>query len=156
MQARFAEGYEPAGARPALERDLARARTWLTVVAVIAVAALGLAIGALLQDNNNSSRNGSGQGLATQSDVAALNSRIDRLSREVNALGSSANAGKGSTASLSARMSSLEKTVQALSGRATSAASAQQLSQLSTRVDKLAADVAQLQQNAGQTTTTTP
>ena len=58
-------------------------------------------------------------------------------------------------ASLSARIGSLEKTVQALSGRATSAASAQQMSQLSSRVDKLATDMSQLQQSAGQTTTPT-
>ncbi|GAC1437599.1 MAG: hypothetical protein NVSMB51_12010 [Solirubrobacteraceae bacterium] len=126
-------------------------RTALFIVGVIAVAALGVALYTLLRDDNNR-QNGSRNGLATDARVSRVNARIDRLNAQVSGLrtapaASGAAASGNDTAALNARVDALDRTVKGLSTRPAGSDPTQALSQLSTRLDALSRDVAQLKQN---------
>lgn len=123
-------------------------RTGLVVIGVVAVAALGLAIWALLR--RDSDRGGPSSTPATK----ALNGRVDRLDAEVHAL-RTGSARATSIGSLRARIASLDRTVKRVSGHAAGAASAQQVSQLSRRVDTLSSQVTQLKTTLTRTSTQT-
>jgi outer membrane murein-binding lipoprotein Lpp len=156
---------DPGLAYTRLERTVDSLRTWLLVVAVAAIAALAVAIYALVTADDARNNGSAGQqGYAT-------NARVDRLSSDVKAL-RAAKAGGGDTASLAARVAALEaaaKTpstsgsagasaltgrvaaleaeVKTLSSRPATPDATSALQQLSSRVDTLAADVAQLKQS---------
>ena len=125
-------------------------RSGLALVGLVAIAALGVSIYALLRHDRDPVRYiGSQRGLATQADVSRLAGRVNHLDATLAALRSSA----GGTSSLSARVATLERTVRQLAARPTGTNSTQAVAQLSSRVDKLASEVSQLQSN--QTTTQT-
>lgn len=125
--------------------------SFVAVLTVISLAALGLSIYALLKDDGNSRG-------ASRARVAALSDRVDRLE--------SRSADSGTTSSLASRLDSTSQDVSRLSdevGRLRSAVSkagsgdssaTTALTQLNTRVDKLAQDVADLSGRVDNTTTT--
>lgn len=81
------------------------------IVGVIAVAALGVAIYALMKNDVTSSGSG-----ASTSRVATLEDRVDRLSRQVQDARSDTNAADD-TAALGDRVDALERTVKTLADR---------------------------------------
>ncbi len=124
-----------------LEDAVNSLRTGLMIVGVIAVAALGVAIYALMQDDGGGT--GSRSGLATDERVSQLDDRIDRLSRQVQDLRSDASGG-GDAAELGDRVEALETTVKELADRPTPGDATQAVEELSERIDDVAADVEQL------------
>lgn len=124
-----------------LENAIGSLRTGLTIVGLIAVAALGVAIYALLKDDS-SSRGGSRRGLATDARVSQVDGRVDRLSRQLQ------NVRAGSdTAALGSRVDALERTVKTLASRPAAGDPTQAIDQLSSRVDTLTRDVDRLKQS---------
>jgi polyhydroxyalkanoate synthesis regulator phasin len=139
--------YEPAPA-PAvdvtavlvrLEDAVNSVRTGLMIVGVIAVAALGVAIYALMKDDDTSS----GGGGASNSRVATLEDRVDRLSRQVQDARSSNNS-SDDTSALADRVDALERTVKTLADRPQPGDATQAVKELSDRIDDIAGDVEQL------------
>jgi polyhydroxyalkanoate synthesis regulator phasin len=128
-----------------LEDAVASLRTWLAVVGVLAVVALGVATYALTRANGTT---GSRGGLASDERVSRVADRVDRLSREVQGLrtarGTPAGAANDSAA-LGGRLDALERTVRTLSDRPSTDAS-QAVQDLAGRIDDLARDVEQLKQ----------
>ena len=128
--------------------------SFVAVLTVISLAALGLSIYALLKDDGNSRG-------ASRERVANLSDRVDRLESR-----SADSADSGTTSSLASRLDSTSQDVSRLSdevGRLRSAVSkagsgdssaTTALTQLNTRVDKLAQDVADLSGRVDNTTTT--
>jgi outer membrane murein-binding lipoprotein Lpp len=153
----------------ALERAVDSLRTWLLIVGVLALAAIGVAIYAVVRaDQPGGSRRGlatdarvdkisnelkalkAGAGAsspaAATSSTTALSARVDQLSSQIQSLRTG-----GTPAALGGRVATLESTVKTLAARPAGSDPTQALSQLSSRVDTLASDVAQLKQS--QTTT---
>ncbi|MEA2301728.1 MAG: hypothetical protein QOE44_2263 [Solirubrobacteraceae bacterium] len=157
------------GVLVALERAVDSLRTWLLIVGVLALAAIGVAIYAVVRADQPG---GSRRGLATDarvdkisaelkalragagasspaagtSSTAALSARVDQLSTQIQSLRTG-----GSAAALGGRVAALESTVKTLAGRPAGTDPTQAIAQLTSRVDTLASDVAQLKQS--QTTT---
>jgi hypothetical protein len=125
-----------------LEDAVATLRTGLMVVGVLAVAALGVAVYALVKAND-SSGGGSRSGLASDSRVSEIEDRVDRLSRRVQDAPSGGDDASGSE--LDDRVAALEKTVKTLADRP-SADPQQAIDQLSDRIDDVAKDVDELKQ----------
>ena len=121
-----------------LEDAIGSLRTGLMFVGVLAVAALGVAIYALMQASDDDT--GSRSGLASDSRVSELDDRVDRISRQVQGLRSGGDAEGGDD-----RVAALEKTVQTLADRP-STDPQQAIDQLSERIDDVAQDVEALQQ----------
>lgn len=128
-----------------LEDAVASLRTWLAVVGLLAVVALGASIYALTREDDAS--NGSRRGLASDERVSRLDDRVDRLSRQLQGVRASGAASKddADTTALGDRIDELEKTVQQLSDRPATDAT-QAVEELSGRIDDLAQDVEQLKQ----------
>ena len=122
-----------------LEDAISSVRTGLMFVGVIAVAALGVAIYALMKDDDTSSRAGG----ATSARVATLEDRVDRLSRQVQSARASAN-NSDDTEAIADRVDALERTVKTLADRPQPGDATQAVRELSDRIDDLAADVEQL------------
>ena len=135
-----------------LEDALASLRTWLAVVALLAIVALGVAIYALTRDDDTTS--GSRSGLATDERVSRVDDRVDRLSRQVQSVRASRSAGSSSgaaaTSELSDRVDQLETTVKSLSNSSAPDAT-QAIKDLSGRIDDVAQDVEQLKQDQATT-----
>ncbi len=138
--------YEPAPA-PAvdvtavlvrLEDAVNSVRTGLMIVGVIAVAALGVAIYALVREGDTSS----GAGGASSARVSELDDRVDRLSRQVQDVRSSDNS--DDTSALADRVDALERTVKTLADRPQPGDATAAVKELSERIDDLAGDVEQL------------
>lgn len=128
-----------------LEDAVRSLRTGLMVVGVIAVAALGVGIYALMQAGDDAA-GGSRSGLASDSRVSQLGDRIDRISRQVQGLRAAGAAGGGAAdGEVAGRVAALEKTVQTLADRP-STDPQQAIDQLSGRIDDIAQDVKALQQ----------
>ncbi|MDP8967254.1 MAG: hypothetical protein M3N04_01500 [Actinomycetota bacterium] len=126
-----------------LEDAISSLRTGLVIVGVIAVAALGVAIYTLLQDDETG---GSRSGLASDERVSQLDERVDRISRQVQGL-RAGDGGDGGDEGLEDRVAALERSVETLAERP--AADPQQaIDELSGRIDEIARDVEQLQQGA--------
>lgn len=123
-----------------VEDAIGSLRTGLMVVGVIAVAALGVAIYALMKDED--SGGGSRSGLASDDRVSQLDDRIDRISRQVQNLRAG---GGASSDAVEDRVAALEKTVETLADRP-STDPQQAIDQLSARIDDIAQDVEALQQ----------
>ena len=117
-----------------LEDAIGSLRTGLMIVGVLAVAALGVAIYSLVQDDEGG---GSRGGLATDSRVSELDDRVDRISRQVQDL-RSADGGDGE--GVEDRVSALENTVKELADRPV-ADPQQAIDELSGRIDDIAKDV---------------
>lgn len=123
-----------------LEDAMNSLRTGLMIVGVIAVAALGVAIYALMQDDE--------RGTATRGDVASasrvsqLDDRVDRLSRQVQDARSAAR--NDDTDELGERVGALEGTVKELAARPAPGDATQAVKDLAERIDDVAADVEQL------------
>jgi hypothetical protein len=124
-----------------LDDAVSSLRTGLMIVGVIAVAALGVAIYALMKDDGGGT--GSRNGLATDSRVSQLDDRIDRLSRQVQGVRSDASGG-ADAAALGARVKALEGTVKELADRPVPGDATQAVQKLSDRIDAVTADVEQL------------
>ena len=131
-----------------LEESIASLRTALAFVGILAVLATGLAIYALTRDDGSSGTRGG----TTSGQVARLNDRVDRLSRQVQSL----RAGGTSAAALAPRVDSLSRSVSALRSQVRSTPAApdatQAVNDLSKRIDTLEQRV----QDLSQTQTTTP
>ena len=125
-----------------LEDAVASLRTGLMVVGVIAVAALGVAIYALV-DTTGTSGAAAGNGR-----VAALEDRVDRIDRELQSQGETG----GDSAALEDRVAALERTVKELADRPTPGDATEAVKELSERIDDVAGDVEQLEHQ----TQTTP
>lgn len=132
-----------------LEDTIDALRTWLVVVGLVAVAALGVALYAVLDDDTSSSI-GSTRGAASDERVTQIETRVDRLSRQVQDLRSGGSA--DDTAALANRIDSLEKSVKSQSGQPATSGTQQAIDELSGRIDDIAGDVRQLKE--AQTTTT--
>jgi hypothetical protein len=119
-----------------LEDSIASLRTGLMFVGVIAVAALGVAIYALLGDSSQGA-------VSSDARVSQLEDRVDRLSQQPE--NPSAGAGGSDVAGLGERVDALERTVKTLADRPSTDAT-QAIEQLSGRLDELSAEVEQLKQ----------
>jgi hypothetical protein len=129
-----------------LEDALDSLRMGLIVVGLLAAAALGVAIYALLHDDTGT-RGGSRSGLASDARVSRVNDRVDRLSRQVQGLRQARPAATGGAgAGVSARVDALESTVKTLSARPAPKDPTQAIAQLSGRIDDLRSDVDALKQ----------
>ena len=124
-----------------LEDAVASLRTGLMVVGVIAIAALGVAIYALVKEDEGAG--GSRSGLASDERVADLDDRIDRISRQVQEL--RAGDGGGGGDAVEARVDELERTVKTLAERPV-ADPQQAIDELADRIDDIAQDVEALKQ----------
>ena len=122
-----------------LEDAINSVRTGLMIVGVIAVAALGVAIYALMKNDDTSSRAGG----ASNSRVATLENRVDRLSRQVQAARSSNNSAD-ETSAVADRVDALERTVKTLAARPQPGDATQAVKELSKRIDAITTDVEQL------------
>ena len=89
----------------ALEDAVGALRTWLAVVGLVAVAALGIGIYALMQDDDDGTR-GSRSGLASDERVSRLDDRVDRLSRQLQTLRAGTAAATAPPSSVTASTSS--------------------------------------------------
>jgi outer membrane murein-binding lipoprotein Lpp len=140
-----------------LEDAIASLRTWLAIVGLLSVVALGVAIYSLVQDDSGGT-GGSRNGLATDERVTRVNDRIDRLKSQVDSIRSgsqpSSGAGAGAAGDVSAlsdRVDTVERTVKSLAARPATDAT-QAVKELSGRIDALSRDVEQLKQNSSSTT----
>jgi hypothetical protein len=124
-----------------LEEAVGSLRTGLMVVGVIAVAALGVAIYALVKADGDGG-GGSRSGLASDERVSQLDDRVDRLSRQIQDARSGS---QGSSDDVEDRVAALERTVKTLAERP-STDPQQAIDQLSERIDDVAKDVEALQQ----------
>jgi hypothetical protein len=124
-----------------LEDAVGSLRTGLTIVGVIAVAALAVAIYALVSANGDA---GSSGGAASDERVSRLDDRVDRLSRQVQDLRPGAATG-GGDAALADRVGTLERAVKTLTSRP-SADPQQAIDELAGRLDDVARDVEALKQ----------
>jgi polyhydroxyalkanoate synthesis regulator phasin len=133
-----------------LEDAIDALRTWLVIVGVVAVAALAVAVWAVTHDDT--SGGGSRSGLASDERVTQIENRVDRLSRQVQALRANTGSG-GDTSALASRIDNLESQIKSLSSGGSSAAGGTQqaIDELSKRIDSLATDVESLK--SSQTTT---
>jgi polyhydroxyalkanoate synthesis regulator phasin len=123
-----------------LEDAINSARTGLMIVGVIAVAALGVAIYALVKDNGTSPGGGT-----NSSRIATLNDRVDRLSRQVqDARAKAGSSNSADTSALGDRVDALERTVKTLADRPQPGDATQAVKELSSRIDTIATDVEQL------------
>jgi len=123
-----------------LEDAVDSVRTGLMIVGVIAVAALGVAIYALLKDDNA----GAGSGNAARdARVSQLDNRIDRLSRQVQDARREARSNEDAAA-LGDRVEALEGTVKQLADRPAPGDATDAVQELSERIDDVTADVEQL------------
>lgn len=145
-------GADPGFVLARLEDAVASLRTWLAVVALLSLVALGLGIYALTREDDDAG-NGSRAGLATDKRVSRVDDRVDRLVRQMQSLRASraAAAGAGTsadadTAALGDRIDALESTIKTLSSRSAPDAT-QAVKELSGRIDKIAQDVEQLKQD---------
>jgi methyl-accepting chemotaxis protein len=124
-----------------LEDTISSLRTWIAVIGVLAVAALGLGLYAVVRDTGST---GTTRGAASADRVARLNDRVDRLSRQIQQLRSSSNG----TSALSRRVDELSRQVATLrsqgGGGSSSTDPTQALQDLNRRVDDLTRQVQQL------------
>jgi hypothetical protein len=129
----------------ALEDAVGALRTWLALVGLVAVAALGIAVYALSKTGDDNA-SGSRRGLASDERVSRLDDRVDRLSRQLQTV--RAGGAGDSTAELGDRLDDLESTVKTLSERRAPDAT-QAVEELSGRIDDLRSDVDALKQQQG-------
>jgi polyhydroxyalkanoate synthesis regulator phasin len=124
-----------------LEDAISSLRTWLVLVGVLAVAALGLGLYAVLRNDNGTTR-----GTASADSVAILNERVDRLSRQVQQLRSASSG----TSALSQRVGALSRQIAALRSQDANGSSStdttRAIQDLNKRVDDLSRQVQQLGQ----------
>lgn len=125
-----------------LEDAVNSVRTGLMIVGVIAVAALGVAIYALVKGNDDAGT--SADGGASSARVSNLDDRVDRISRQVQDLRSHNSAGGDDSAALTDRIEALERTVKTLADRPQPGDATQAVKELSDRIDDVTADVEQL------------
>ena len=146
VEERYEERYVAPGADPnaillRLEDAVNSLRTGLMIVGVIAVAALGVAVYALMKDDDDG---GATRGnAASDTRVSRLDDRVDRLSRQVQAARAEAR-GNDDAAKLGDRVEALEGTVKQLADRPAPADASQAVRDLADRIDDVAADVEQL------------
>lgn len=123
-----------------LEDSLNSLRTGLMIVGVIAVAALGVAIYALMKDDEGGAASGNA---ASESRVSQIDDRVDRLSRQVQDVRSDVRGG-GDTDELGDRVEALENTVKELAERPAPGDATQAVQELSDRIDDVSAEVEEL------------
>ena len=140
-----APAVDPAVILLRLEDAVGALRTGLTIVGIIAVAALAVAIYGLVADDGSSTRGGSRAGLASDERVSSLEDRADRLSRQVQALRSSGSTSTAGDTALADRVAAIERTVKTLADRPATDAT-QAVQELSSRIDDVAKDVEALKQ----------
>jgi len=143
----YEEHPAPSGGDPSvvllrLEQAIGSLRTGLMVVGVIAVAALGVAVYALVKAGDEGG-GGSRSGLASDERVSQLDERIDRLSRQIQ---DAPTGSQGSGDDLEGRVAAIERTAKTLADRP-STDPQQAIDQLSERIDDVAKDVEALQQS---------
>ena len=133
-----------------LEDAVDSLRTWLAVVGMVAVVALGVSVYALTKaDESSGDDPASRAGLASDERVSSLDDRVDRLSRQLQNLRAGDGSG-GDTDALEERIGELESTVKTLADRPAQDAT-QAVEELSGRIDDLARDVEALKQAQQQT-----
>jgi hypothetical protein len=123
-----------------LEDAVDSLRTGLMIVGVIAVAALGVAIYALMKNDDGGAGSGNA---ASDARVSQLDNRIDRLSRQVQDARSAARS-NDDAAALGDRVKALEDTVKQLADRPAPGDATDAVQELSDRIDDVTADVEQL------------
>lgn len=134
----------------AIDDRLRSIRMMLALVAIIALAALGLSIYTLVDQNNDSDK-------ASAARVAALSDRVGRLEGKTS---TSESTGADTTNSLAGRIAQkadkqdlqdLSDEIDKLKSSNSSGASQSSLTRLSTRVDQLAQQVADLESSSSST-----
>ena len=124
-----------------LEDAIEALRTWLLVIGVVAVAALGVALYALISDDDTTADGGGSRtGLASDERVSQIENRVDRLSRQLQDLRVD-DGGGGDAAALANRVDELESTVKSLSGQPAAGGTQDAVDELSGRIDDLSEDV---------------
>ncbi len=124
-----------------LEDAIDGLRTWLLVIGVVAVAALGVALYALISDDDTTADGGGSRtGLASDERVSQIENRVDRLSRQLQDVRVDGGSG-GDSAALANRVDELETTVKSLSGQPAAGGTQDAVDELSGRIDDLAEDV---------------
>jgi outer membrane murein-binding lipoprotein Lpp len=127
-----------------LEDAIDNLRTWLVVIGLVAVVALGVALYALLDDDTSRSAGGSPTGVASDERVSQIENRVDRLSRQLQDVRADG-AGGDDTSALAARIDQLESAIKSQSGQGADTSGTQDaIDELSSRIDDLAGDVEQL------------
>lgn len=129
-----------------LEDAVDNLRTWLLAVGIVAVAALGVALYAVIDDDTSSSGGGSTAGLASDERVSQLENRADRLSRQLQDV--RAGGGDDDTAALANRVDELQDAVRSQSGRGAASGTQEAIDELSRRIDGLAGDVEELKRSS--------
>lgn len=127
-----------------LQDSISSLRTGLVLIGILSALALGLALYALLGDDNGGGRRG-----ASSERVSRLDDRVDRLSRQVQGL----RAGDSATSALADRVDRLSRSVTALRSQAAKGAAAapdstQAIDQLGQRVDDLSRQLQDLRQKS--------
>jgi hypothetical protein len=125
-----------------LEDAIDGLRTWLLVIGIVAVAALAVALYAVISDDDTTSdrATGSRTGLASDDRVSQIETRVNRLSRQVQDLRTDAGS-TGDTSALANRIDQLERAVKSQSGQAATGGTQDAIDELSGRIDDLAEDV---------------
>jgi hypothetical protein len=129
---------EPAGARAALLDELRSLKRTLALIGVIAIAALGVALWALLDQQD--SGGGDGQGASSER-VSRLEDRVDTLENDVEDA-----ATKDSVASVRQQQQDLNEQVDQLSEQSSGSDAQESVDQLSQQVDELGQRVDDLEQ----------
>ena len=136
----LAPAVEPTVILLRLEDAIDTLRTWLLVIGVVAVAALGVALYALISDDDTTADGGGSRtGLASDERVSQIENRVDRLSRQLQDVRVDDGSG-GDSAALANRVDELESTVKSLSGQP-AGGTQDAVDELSGRIDDLAEDV---------------
>jgi outer membrane murein-binding lipoprotein Lpp len=144
VEERIAPVVDPSVILLRLEDAVDNLRTWLAIVGLVSVVALGVAIYAAL-DDDTSRTGGSTTGLASDERVSRIENRVDRLSRQLQDLRTDGGGGDD-TAALAARVDELESAVKSQSGQGAASGTQDAVDELSSRIDDLAGDVEQLKQ----------
>jgi polyhydroxyalkanoate synthesis regulator phasin len=135
-----------------LEDAISSLRTGLVFVGVLTVLAIGLAIYAITQTNDDNTNAGTRAGASSQR-VATLDDRVDRLSRQVQQARADARAAQA----LTTRIDSLSRSVSALRAQgAGGGAAASEVTSAITALDKRLDTVEQQVQDLNTNQTTTP
>ena len=128
-----------------LEDAVDNLRTWLLFVGVLALAALGVALYAVLDDDTSRAGGGSTTGLASDERVSQIENRVDRLSRQLQDVRT--DTGGGDDAALANRVDALETAIKAQPGSGAASGTQDAIDELSGRIDDLASDVEALKQS---------
>ncbi len=125
--------------RPAAWR-LEGLRTALTIVGLVALAAVGLAVWALIRSDHNQR---AASGAANTAAVVALSRRVDNLEATLSSIRSAGGTHGATAQSLAARIAALQQSEKQLTSQVNHAPNSARVSQLTSKYSALSAKVSQ-------------